>query len=422
MIINRLIRRLQAVMKKFSRDLRNKALITSFHDTCKTATSSMIPLLRQTLSANPQVYRNKWSSYCTFYQSLLLGGRSEVLTGFTITPKLILEKDIDGATLLPYAVSNPNMAFLKTLAKIITDVKSSDATMPDDDEGEDEAEDRGSIVSPTSPALIDVFTGLTIIKAGWVKKLGSKFGFKYYKKRYAVLTEEYIVFYRAVNKRPAGCIPIDGAVITRLSGSEPIISIKLPDSTVVDKKKQLKHTVYTLKLENEADVQDWQTPMKLAAGVRPFRETPINYINLNIRAAWCELVDKRGRTALHALAAISSDLHLAKEEEAIMTAAWLLENGCSVEARDVDKRTPIIVALDSKFSALQAFLLRRKQSIDALDPRNPSRISISALGLAQLESRKSIVKEPHQLLQTMKLKGFSYLQIYIQKFRQVIPR
>lgn len=344
-----------------------------------------------------------------------------MLTGFTITPKLILEKDIDGATLLPYAVSNPNMAFLKTLAKIITDVKSSDATMPDDDEGEDEAEDRGSIVSPTSPALIDVFTGLTIIKAGWVKKLGSKFGFKYYKKRYAVLTEEYIVFYRAVNKRPAGCIPIDGAVITRLSGSEPIISIKLPDSTVVDKKKQLKHTVYTLKLENEADVQDWQTPMKLAAGVRPFRETPINYINLNIRAAWCELVDKRGRTALHALAAISSDLHLAKEEEAIMTAAWLLENGCSVEARDVDKRTPIIVALDSKFSALQAFLLRRKQSIDALDPRNPSRISISALGLAQLESRKSIVKEPHQLLQTMKLKGFSYLQIYIQKFRQVIP-
>lgn len=409
-------------MKQFARDLRNKALITSFHDTCKTATVSMVPLLKQTLSANPQVYRNRWNAYCTFYQSMLLGGRGEALAGFALTPKLILEKDIHGATMLPYAVSNPSVALMKTLAKVITDAKlGTDSTMADDDDGEEEGEERVSITSPTSPGLVDVFTGLTVIKAGWIKKLGSKFGFKYYKKRYAVLTEEYIVFYRAVNKRPAGCIPIDGAIITRLSGSEPIISIKLPDNTVMDKKRHLKHTLYTLKLESEADVQDWQTPMKVAAGVRPFRETPINYINLNIRSAWCELVDNRGRTALHALAAMSSDLHLSKEEDAITTAAWLLENGCSLEAKDSEKKSPIQVALDSKFNALQAFLLRRKQSLDALDPRNPSRISISALGLAQLESRKAVVKEPQQLLQTMKLKGFSYLQLYLQKFRQVTP-
>jgi hypothetical protein len=88
----------------------------------------MVPLLKQTLAANPQVYRNKWNSYCTFYQSLLLGGRSDVLTGFTLSPKLLLEKDILGASLLPYAVSNPNVTLLKTLAKVITDAKlGSDA-------------------------------------------------------------------------------------------------------------------------------------------------------------------------------------------------------------------------------------------------------------------------------------------------------
>jgi ankyrin repeat protein len=413
----------QACAKQYLRDMRLRRMVAAFHTLCKTADTvpNSTQEVKSILSKNPEVYRNRMNNYCTAYQSAASGNQIKLLKDLVLTPAKILETDKNGSRLLHYAVTHPDLNMIKYLCEVMAEIKTTlNVDIKEDDEDE-EAE--GAPAAPETVQM-DFVTGLPIIKCGWLRKSSTLLGFKTFKRRWCALTEESFVLYKGVNKKPAGYIPIEGCVVERAAGSDPIITIKNPVSSAGTKKSMFsnesEHAAFTMKADTETIAQEWLTPLKIAAGVRPFRDTPIRHLNLGLRSKWVKLFNKQERTALHFVAGISPEIQKIRSEEAIRVAAWLLENGCDIDQKDFEGKTPLQHAIAQSNPSMIAFLTNRRAALSTLstDEASTVRISVSVLNRASMESSKALGSEPpsSHLLRAMQLKGFSYLQIHFENF------
>ena len=194
--------------------------------------------------------------------------------------------------------------------------------------------------------------------------------------------------------------------------------------------KNTEHDHYTMKAESEIVVQEWLTALKIAAGVRPFRDGPIAYLNLVVRHNWVQMLTSSNESPLHLLAGLTAEAQTGKEDEIIRIASWLLENGCNIEAIDKNKKTALEIAKTNKNLSLAEFLSKRQEcrlkssratltlavAGMSIDPNiAKSRIITSALIHEQQAASATSNSDPQKLLLAMKSKGFSYLQFNLEK-------
>ena len=367
------------------------------------------------------------------YHSAAIGGQIELLRELNLTPYDLLEPDIDGNRLLHWLATNPNLILVKFLSEIVFQIKTNLSIRLSVDETGSNA-DTDAVLTPAQEAAAalvshDVLTKLPILHSGWMKKSSSILGIKTFKRRYCVLTEESFILYRSANKGPAGYINIEGCIIERLNNSEPLISILRPDVNPNAKKSMFSsasaHGFYLMKVDNETIAQEWLTALKLAAGVRPFRSSPVKYLNLNVRTQWVRILSKFGRTALHELARQKTST-----DATIQVAAWLVEYGCDIQLKDKDGRTAFDYACEAGNDRMTHFLSDRQISIDyntttsttttANTTNNTNttrrRITMSVLDREMLDSDVTEGGKEY-LQQKLKFKGFSYLQIHFESFR-----
>ena len=389
----------------------------------------------ESITLHAHYYRNKWQRYCTMYHSAAIGGQIELLRELNLTPYDLLEPDIDGNRLLHWLAANPNLTLVKFLSEIVFQIKTNLSIRLSVDETGSNA-DTDAVLTPAQEAAAalvshDVLTKLPILHSGWMKKSSSILGIKTFKRRYCVLTEESFILYRSANKGPAGYINIEGCIIERLNNTEPLISILRPDVNPNAKKSMFSsasaHGFYLMKVDNETIAQEWLTALKLAAGVRPFRSSPVKYLNLNVRTQWVRILSKFGRTALHELARQKTST-----DETIQVAAWLVEYGCDIQLKDKDGRTAFDYACEAGNDRMTHFLSDRQISIDyntttptTANPTNNTtntnnnrrRITMSVLDREMLDSDVTEGGSKEYLQQKLKFKGFSYLQIHFESFR-----
>ena len=128
-------------------------------------------------------------------------------------------------------------------------------------------------------------------------------------------------------------------------------------------------------------------------------------------------------------------MYVMKDDEIVRIAAWLLENGCLIELKDSNGKTALEIAKEKKNTSLIEFLVNRqivlmkseeitKQSLTSamanlsmsFDQKKVTRrISYRGFLRDQLNDLGKTRNDPQSLLQGMKAKGFSYLQINLER-------
>ena len=112
--------------------------------------------------------------------------------------------------------------------------------------------------------------------------------------------------------------------------------------------------------ESEKDLLEWVNPVKAAAGVKPFRDTPIRYVNAEFRESFLSMTNKRGETPLHCLAATGLDPKSPADSERMVTVAgWLIDAGCSIDGRTKAGLTALQVAIAHQNISMIVFLVHR---------------------------------------------------------------
>lgn len=424
------INRLQVCIKRWFRNQQNLRLICSFHSLCEFSHNirSGTKELRAMITEHPELLhiKNKWNNFCTPYHSAALGGNvtffEDTLT-FPLTKEIVLEKDINGDSLLHYIAScpNPSMPIVQHCLDVINAIETKKhldcVPVDEDDDEEDE------FPTPSTPGSPSLHFNLPILKCGYLKKYSSLLGFTTWRKRWVVLTDETLqVLKGAKNKKIVCLIQIEGCKIDRVPGKDLLISVTKPlfSGSPVAKKTMFgtegpKPTSLILKAPSESVLLEWLKCLKSAAGVVPFRENaPIKYYNCNLREQWVQLCNKKQKTALHVLVekqfkddmtrnstdrnSLQKSMSLLNTPAKVMSinydddiilSGWLIEAGCKISHIDCDGKTALELsnAVDNGSSPLTDFLKMRSTDV----------------------MRRSILASPD------KSKGFSYVQIEFQK-------
>jgi myosin heavy subunit len=258
----------------------------------------------------------KWANFQSLRHSAVIGAQctliTQVLGGLNVSN--MLAKDGCGNGLLHALGQWPNYSVLMQLVRVCNAVNTVVSYEVKDEDENEEDNDTEAPLTPGGPnnvtagRLTDAVSGLPILMAGWMskKRNNAMMGFKKWNRRWCVLTEETLTYYKtdAKGAKPCGFLPLEGCVIERPNGKEAIITVVSPQT--VFKKGMFGDKMVgplVLSVESERDLQGWLNPLKSAAGVTPFR-TPmsVNFINCELRDSWFKRTNKYGDTVLHVLA------------------------------------------------------------------------------------------------------------------------
>ena len=303
----------------------------------------------------------------------------------------------------------------------------------DDDDNKDKSHEiDGRLSVGTMNAFkiaVDTSVKNNTLKTGWFKK---KRGGMMWQKRWVVLTEDYLVYYNSPNstQNPRFAISLKDAHLNRVAGKDPIIEIS---SAHMPEKKSIfggaiKKTVAFF-AENEIELQDWLMPLKSVIGIGTFRTNsnkPVNYINYEIRRLWTSIFDKKKQTPLHYLA---MNLHKGSKllDEEIDVACWLIENGCDLNAQDIDGNTPLHLAVinNSSLNLLRCFLIKgsdiqirnnsHKTPLSLIDKNKQNQESILKVLSSTSRLNNNLYIERNRLAFSHRSNGYSYLTIYFTK-------
>jgi ankyrin repeat protein len=246
--------------------------------------------------------------------------------------------------------------------------------------GEAGAENARETFSTSLKQALNTSVGNDTLKQGWLKK---KRGGMMWLRRFVVLTEDYIIYYKNEQSLhlPKFAIPLEDITVRRPPNTKEL-SFEVTSPNMVEKKSFFgnssssggKKSIQFL-VESEQDLQEWMLPLKLIAGVeenlRPPNSSapPITYVNLLVRQLWVSQRDHQGNTPLHVLAFLSRNreklrLYLkdkpyaekenadagavnektfakAAAEQVVQLAAWLIESGCPVNAQNSRGQTAL---------------------------------------------------------------------------------
>jgi len=299
--------------------------------------------------------------------------------------------------------------------------------------GDDDSDDEGTSGRALDEGLTAALSG-ECIKQGWLKKrrVGGR-----WQKRWTVLSPTGLAYYkRKGDDVPKGIVPIEGSVVSKQQGSDPVFEI-VNERLVVKKKHEGKNPAMEFMAENEKDLQQWLLPLRALAGTgtgeRGFRPgadefdmdfIPINYVNSDLRVTWLNETNDDGETPLHVLARFKNRGNdgspLVPTARILQLAMWFIVNGCDINAQNNCGQTALHVAV--RYGNIE---LARCLVMKGADSTIKNHDGNTVLDLSTPEFVKEIsagtsgsVSLVHSAKTQNRLRGYSYLTIQFQKHSQ----
>ncbi len=468
--------RVQIAVKRFLTNLALSYRLTALHNAATgmqhvgNTNSKYFIINHLAKYPDDRVIRYKPQQCCTLFHSLLIGKQIDLIKSLAFTYLDAFEVDILGRNSAHYLCMYPNMEALYTIAadlvnsfKYVNQIDTKNIKFGEFDDNDNDNDEKMGITNEEDTAnnqlkqMLKVSVGTSTLKSGWLKK---KRGGMMWQKRWVVLTEDYIIYYKSpqATNNPKFAIPLTSCSIHRMAGSkDPILEIV---SSMLEEKKTGFFGSTTKKpmlflAESEQELQEWMMPMRAVAGAGTLRSSSVvRYVNTDLRALWLNTADKNGQTPLHWLviyaAQYKADIdeesvekhskHASKYslEETLKALAWLVEFGCDVNAKNEVGETALHVAIRAKVetSIVQALLVKGSDSkskdnegntpLDLVNnspiftalyyesfqsftsPKSFSHATHSAVGTGHIAI-------DHKYISHGKLKGYSYLSIYLSK-------
>jgi hypothetical protein len=407
---------------------------------------------RPTLS----LIRNMWAEYCTAVHSAVLGGDPSMLSLLQPNYRDLFAVDIRGRSSAHYLAERPGPAILRAVCALLDGYVYSSSTAlrgldaDDDDDGgwfnKGNRESTSTRISVSLKQTINNSVGKDTLKQGWLKK---KRGGVMWQRRYMVLTEDYIIYYKSdqTMNQPKFAIPLEELSVHRLPGNRELVfeitSPNMPDKKTMFGSSNKKSMAFMA--DSEQDLQEWILPLKAIAGVEETQRpagSPIDYANMVVRQLWATQRDRRGSTALHLLA---SSIHGYRPQgeaaetrvgDAVQLAAWLIEHGCDVNAQNDAGHTALHV-LVYEYSPSMALTVGSRELMRCLILKGADgsrvRDNSGSTALDAINSSKQLGKGLKRFLadlfkirsdtgsgqgkpaasQQNKLKGYTYLSLYL---------
>ena len=233
---------------------------------------------------------------------------------------------------------------------------------------------------------------------------------------------------------PRGIIPIEGSVISRLYGKDPIFVIN-NERLVTKKRHEGKSPIMEFQPENEKDLQEWLLPLRALAGTgtgeRGFRPgldedpfIPITYINTDLRVAWLNETNNGNETPLMILCRFrnrgSDGNPIVPTARVLQLAMWLSLNGCSLNMQNKLGQTALHIAIRYGNLELANCLISRGADTTIRNNEGKTIVDLSPTDFVREIPGKSIFRDMQQtpILGLNRLRGYSYLTIHFQKHSQ----
>ncbi|RYH20822.1 hypothetical protein EON65_22400 [archaeon] len=395
--------RIQVCIRSWLRNLRLFRRVKGLHYACSTSLHSL-PASEQSahiqhilthLQAHPDDRHVRFvlGNMRTLLHSCILGRNESLIQKLQFTVQEVLDIDKYGRNSMHYIAHCGNLACLQICAHILNtytftqDANNMQSLDDDDDDEKDTVNEKTAQLRQAIAASV----GKGLLKQGWLKK---KRGGYMWQKRYVVLTEDYIIYYKNQNslQHPKFAIPLLGCTINRIGGKDPVLEVCAPN---MGEKKGIFFSSSTKKsmmfmCDNEKELQEWLVPLKAVAGVQNLRSQPVVYINTSLRSMWVNSVDLFMEGVLHVLArkagqttgahTIPSFYDTSEEDErcedryfdknqvltppvyttspmqsdVLPILAWCVEYGANINGMNCDDRTPLFIAIQSYMQSLNS--------------------------------------------------------------------
>jgi len=150
-------------------------------------------------------------------------------------------------------------------------------------------------------------------------------------------------------------IPLEGALLKRSSAEKYCFEIHSPQLMAASKKNKEGRLYF--KADSEAEFNGWFSDLRSVCGRtevdRLRRSQPLSFVPTGDRARLLSKTNLRGETPLHAAASyglkartdldprLDLDPRRVQPERPVQTLVWLVENGCAVQAADLEGNTAL---------------------------------------------------------------------------------
>lgn len=366
--------------------------------------------------------KDKNSFYRNLYHAAVSVSSIDCINGLGVTMLDVVVRDQARNTWLHMMTESPNFDFLQRMHNFIQRY----------DQVIRAAHPNRAIFS----SILSIIGTPTMLHSGWLQKLSTSDKLQ---RRYVVLFSNKIGYFNSYNGSD-GPPDIKNATDVLLTSVDLTVVRHNGDmeySFILDSLGDLKSIKgkkrFIFKASSKEDYHQWLKALSQVTTVATTRDpgsssqtSPVNLVNPLITKLWVSEVNSFGNTPLHSLACvqvIKQDPTIQKISLATMAAefedayhilsfaAWLLENGCGIDAINLQGKTALDLAVLNQSYDLASFLVRKGASITGVQERV----------LRELESRDcfkgkvySNVESPH-LPSPEKWYNFTYFSMSIQE-------
>ena len=340
--------KIQRFIRSLHRNSTLRKLVLELHHLCSLpfVRPAELEYIKAVLTNDPtlKMIRNKWKNYCTLTQSSLIGCNVAVLSLLNPTFRELIEVDSNGRSSIHYLSFSPNMKVAMCLAGILNAVT---AFLP-------VAIDCSDSLLRTAFSVDNagnISYCIKVVKVGWLMKQStSRIGFSRWQKRWVVLCEDSISYYNTAdtcNCKPKFTLNLANCTVKRDTSAPSEHIIEIVSDEIVPRKgffSRSRPRKLILKASSEAELQSW---MKFLVGLTG-SVTPLalggvttRYVNHELRERWVSAKDANKDTALHIMVRHNKNRNM----EAVKQIAWLVDNGCPINAQNAQGQTALHMAV-----------------------------------------------------------------------------
>jgi len=446
----RAARRIQRACRAFLANSNLFKVVEQAHECAQAGDLGKLQKLLDLDAAGPghigvRAVRSRFARFRSLVQSACLSGSVALVSELRPSrEELMEERDADGSTALHHAASTLSLELVKYVIEsclppievsaedvnrgTISVVRMNSESMiteavrrPSDQRrpsghgaGFGTGDDRLTKRHTQDPKKKD-----KVVRQGFLKKRRETDRFR---KRWCVLRSESIEYYETKSSsKPSLVIPLDGALMRRVEGSDFTLEINAP---VLMRNKRNKQGRLYFQADDEVSFNSWFTDLTVVCGKTEFgraqRSQPMHFIPTAERLALLKDINRKGETALHAASSLGSsgiDIESHPASLSLQTVIWLVENGCDVNSQDYAGNTPAHHLLKVGNLAAALALVRKgtdmsiknNEGQSALDLCTPDMVQKLASGQFNTGDFQPLLAPPD------KIANCSYVSLLVEK-------